>query len=191
MARSCPAGPDEPGTLERECNHTLSKLFYRKCFKSSFVFGREKESYYYTLTCTQQWISSQLSYYLVGHGISDPLVELLALQHEKVVPGLDDPALGRDGPGRVDVVAGDHADRDTRALALLDRGRHLGPHWILARTKNHFLSQLKTFDPKIVHSFCHLNANNADAGHVSDHIVFAHRFEVRLCRGVVVNLQKN
>ena len=62
--------------------------------------------------------------------------------------------LGRDGPGRVDVVPGDHADRDARALALLDRGWHLGPHWILARTtstQNHFLSQLKTFDPKIVH----------------------------------------
>ena len=62
--------------------------------------------------------------------------------------------LGRDGPGRVDVVPGDHADRDACALALLDRGWHLGPHWILARTtstQNHSLSQLKTFDPKIVH----------------------------------------
>ena len=62
--------------------------------------------------------------------------------------------LGRDGPGRVDVVPGDHADRDARALALLDRGWHLGPHWILGRTtstQNHSLSQLKTFDPKIVH----------------------------------------
>ena len=112
----------------------------RKCFKSSFVSKRERENYYYALTCTEQKISSQLGYYLVGQGISDFLVEILSFQHEKVIIGLDDAALGGDGPGRVDVVAGDHADRDTRALALLDRGRHLGPHWILGRTTNHFLS---------------------------------------------------
>ena len=116
------------------------------------------------------YISRTKSSDLASVRVSNSFVELLAFHHQVTITRRNNSTprrgkvislspfwekfcilLGRDGPGRVDVVAGDHADRDTRALALLDRGRHLGPHWILARTKNHFLSQLKIFDPKIVH----------------------------------------
>lgn len=52
--------------------------------------------------------------------VADPPVELLAFQAEEVLSGLDDAALGRDGPGCVDVVAGHHADRNASTLALAD-----------------------------------------------------------------------
>ena len=39
--------------------------------------------------------------------ITNSLVKLLPLQDEIVVPRLNDPALGGDGPGGVDVVPGD------------------------------------------------------------------------------------
>ena len=68
---------------------------------------------------------------LVGHGVPDPLVELLALEHEVAVPLPDDAALGGDGPGGVDIVPSHHPHGDTRALALLDGGRHLVTHWVL------------------------------------------------------------
>ena len=54
--------------------------------------------------------------HLVGHGIPDPLIELLALHHEVAVPRLDDAALGGDGPGGVDVVPGHHAHLQYQAL---------------------------------------------------------------------------
>ena len=118
------------------------------------------------------WSARKKSSDLASVRVSNPFVELLAFHHQVTITRRNNSTprremqrqspfwenfcilLGRDGPGRVDVVPGDHADRDARALALLDRGWHLGPHWILARTtstQNHFLSQLKTFDPKIVH----------------------------------------
>ena len=45
--------------------------------------------------------------YLVCVWVSDLLVELLPLQHQVTIPWLDDPALGGDGPGGVDVVPSD------------------------------------------------------------------------------------
>ena len=71
------------------------------------------------------------SHYLVCHGVSHPLVELFALYDEEAVPGADDAALGGDGPGGVDIVPSHHPHGDTRALALLDGGRHLVTHWVL------------------------------------------------------------
>lgn len=57
--------------------------------------------------------------------IADPPVELLPLQAQEVLPRLDDAALGRDGPGRVDVVSSHHADRDASTLAFADGLRDL------------------------------------------------------------------
>lgn len=47
-------------------------------------------------------------------------VELFALQADEVVAGLQDAALGGDGPRRIDVVARHHPHRDACALALPD-----------------------------------------------------------------------
>ena len=47
--------------------------------------------------------------HLVGHGVPDALVELLALHDEVAVPGPDDAALGGDGAGGVDVIPSHHA----------------------------------------------------------------------------------
>ena len=63
--------------------------------------------------------------------VLDPCVELPALHDEVPVAGLDDAALGGDGPGRVDVVARHHPDGDARALALADGLGHLRPHGVL------------------------------------------------------------
>lgn len=52
--------------------------------------------------------------------VADPPVKLLALQAQKVLPRMDDATLDGDGPGRVDIVTGDHADCDARSLALAD-----------------------------------------------------------------------
>lgn len=52
--------------------------------------------------------------------IADPLVELLALNAQKVLPRMDDATLDCDSPGCVDIVAGDHADCDACPLALSD-----------------------------------------------------------------------
>ena len=68
---------------------------------------------------------------LVGHGVPDPLVELLALHHEGPVAGPDDPALGGDRARRVDVVARHHADRDTGFLTLSNCIRHFRPNRVL------------------------------------------------------------
>ena len=54
-----------------------------------------------------------------------PLVELLALHAEEVVPGVQDSTFESDGAGCVDVVSGDHAHRDASALALLNGIWHL------------------------------------------------------------------
>lgn len=58
--------------------------------------------------------------------VPDSSVEVLALQAQEVVAGLDDAALGGDGARRVDVVARHHAHRDARPLALPDGLRDLG-----------------------------------------------------------------
>lgn len=60
-------------------------------------------------------LSSHLSFF-----VAYPPVELFALQADEVVAGLQDAALGGDGPGRVDVVARHHPHRDACALALPD-----------------------------------------------------------------------
>lgn len=52
--------------------------------------------------------------------VADPPVELLALQAQEVLPRVDDATLDGDGPGRVDIVTGDHADCDACSLALAD-----------------------------------------------------------------------
>jgi hypothetical protein len=46
---------------------------------------------------------------------------------------LDDAALGCDGPGRVDIVPGDHAHRDAGLLALVDRFRYLFTDRVLTK----------------------------------------------------------
>lgn len=48
------------------------------------------------------------------------LVELFSLQTQEVFAGRNDATLGRDGAGGVDVVSGDHTDRDARTLTLGD-----------------------------------------------------------------------
>ena len=58
--------------------------------------------------------------------VADPSVELLALEAQEVLPGVDDATLDGDGPRCVDVVTGDHADRDACSLALADGFRDLG-----------------------------------------------------------------
>lgn len=58
--------------------------------------------------------------------VADPSVELLALKAQEVLPGVDDATLDGDGPRCVDVVTGDHADRDACSLALADGFRDLG-----------------------------------------------------------------
>lgn len=60
-------------------------------------------------------LSSHFSFF-----VAYPPVELFALQADEVVAGLQDAALGGDGPGRVDVVARHHPHRDACALALPD-----------------------------------------------------------------------
>lgn len=57
--------------------------------------------------------------------IADPPVELLPLQAEKVLPRLDDAALGCNGPGSVNVVPGHHADCNASTLAFSDSFRDL------------------------------------------------------------------
>ena len=52
--------------------------------------------------------------------LSDPVVELLALHDEEVVPGFKDPALDGDGSGRVHVVSCHHPDGYAGILALLN-----------------------------------------------------------------------
>ena len=58
--------------------------------------------------------------------VADPSVEILALKAQEVLPGMDDATLDGDGPCRVDVVTGDHADSDACSLALADGFRDLG-----------------------------------------------------------------
>lgn len=60
-----------------------------------------------------------------------PLVELFAVENKEVGIRLEDPAAGRDGSGRVDVVAGDHAHCDARSLARLDGVLHFRSKGIL------------------------------------------------------------
>lgn len=60
-------------------------------------------------------LSSHFSFF-----VAYPPVELFALQADEVVAGLQDAALGGDGPGRVDVVACHHPHRDACTLALPD-----------------------------------------------------------------------
>ena len=55
---------------------------------------------------------------LVCHGVPDPLVELLALEHEVAVPLPDDAALGGDGAGRVDIVPGHHPHLHQSELSI-------------------------------------------------------------------------
>lgn len=50
--------------------------------------------------------------------IADTSVELLPLHAQEVVSGLQDTALGCDGPGGVDVVSSHHSDSDPGSLAL-------------------------------------------------------------------------
>ena len=50
--------------------------------------------------------------------VANVAVELLALEAQEVLPRKQNPTLGGDGAGRVDVVAGDHPDRDPRPLAF-------------------------------------------------------------------------
>lgn len=50
--------------------------------------------------------------------IADTSVELLSLHAQEVVSGLQDTALGCDGPGSVDVVSSHHSDSDPGSLAL-------------------------------------------------------------------------
>lgn len=57
--------------------------------------------------------------------ISDPPVELLPLEAEEVLSGVDDATLDGDGTRSVDVVPGDHAHGDPSALALTDGFWHL------------------------------------------------------------------
>lgn len=57
--------------------------------------------------------------------ISDPPVELLALEAEEVLPGVDDATFDGDGTRSVDVVPGDHAHGDPGSLALPDGFWHL------------------------------------------------------------------
>lgn len=57
--------------------------------------------------------------------IADAPVELLPLQAQEVLPRLDDAALGRNGPGCVDVVPGHHADSNASTLAFADSFRDL------------------------------------------------------------------
>lgn len=52
--------------------------------------------------------------------IADPAVELLALQADEVISGLQDATFGGDGAGRVDVIPGHHPHRDSSALAFPD-----------------------------------------------------------------------
>lgn len=52
--------------------------------------------------------------------VADPPVELLAFKAQEVLPRMDDATLYGDGPGCVDIVTGDHADRDACPLALSD-----------------------------------------------------------------------
>lgn len=52
--------------------------------------------------------------------VPDLLVELFSLQTQEVFAGRNDATLGRDGAGGVDVVSGDHTDRDARTLTLGD-----------------------------------------------------------------------
>lgn len=66
--------------------------------------------------------------------VSDPPVELLPLQAQEVLPGLNDAALGRNGTGRVDVVPRHHADCNASALAFADSFRDLeGTRWLEPR----------------------------------------------------------
>ena len=61
--------------------------------------------------------------------VAYPGVELATLEHEEVLSGLEDTALGGDRPGRVYVVAGHHSHGDAGALTLAYRFRHLQqPH---------------------------------------------------------------
>lgn len=50
--------------------------------------------------------------------IADTSVELLPLHAQEVVSGLQDTALGCNGPGSVDVVSSHHSDSDPSSLAL-------------------------------------------------------------------------
>lgn len=52
--------------------------------------------------------------------IADTSVELLPLHAQEVVSGLQDTALGCDGPGGVDVVSSHHSNSDPGSLALSD-----------------------------------------------------------------------
>lgn len=52
--------------------------------------------------------------------IADTSVELLPLHAQEVVSGLQDTALGCDGPSGVDVVSSHHSDGDPGSLALSD-----------------------------------------------------------------------
>ena len=61
--------------------------------------------------------------------VAYPGVELATLEHEEVLSGLEDAALGGDRPGCVYVVAGHHSHGDAGALTLAYRFRHLQqPH---------------------------------------------------------------
>lgn len=57
--------------------------------------------------------------------VSDLLVELLALQAQKVLPGQQDATLGCDGTGSVDVVSSNHTYSDACTLALRNGRRYL------------------------------------------------------------------
>lgn len=57
--------------------------------------------------------------------IPDPPVELLPLEAQEVLPGVDDATFDGDGTRSVDVVPGDHAHGDPGSLALPDGFWHL------------------------------------------------------------------
>jgi hypothetical protein len=73
--------------------------------------------------------------YLFCLRVSDPPVEVLPLQYEKVLSRFDDAALGGDGPGCVDVVPGDHTHSDASLLALMDGFGYLFTNRVLHKRK--------------------------------------------------------
>lgn len=69
-----------------------------------------------------------MAYIIVG--ISDEPVELFAFQNKRVVARLDDAAFGSNGSRCVDIVPGDHPDRNSGLLTFPNRLWHFWTHGI-------------------------------------------------------------
>ena len=60
-----------------------------------------------------------------------PSIEFFSFESDEVLPRLENSTGSGDWAGSVDVISSHHSNCDSGLLALDDRCRHLGTHWVL------------------------------------------------------------